>query len=243
MASVGAFAFGGKTMFKKLALSAAGTLALAGLASYAYVTLVPPAAPPTMPSARGFFSPAEDTLAEPSPETQHFTKGKQPSLPLPDTAQPTPAHPSAAPAPNSDIPPAEPGIAFRESHKRPINFGAGPQSAPTPAYPAIQTPAPHSLLTGGGKTKPAPAEGPKPTTPTTPEPTPATPVAPVAQATPATVQPTAQANGASPSAPKRPRAKSPFTYEEELYRAQYGWQAFAEKMRAAALNPEPGEVK
>ena len=224
-------------MFKKLALSAAGTLAIAGLASYAYVTLVPPADPPMMPTARGFFSPAKDTreaAVEPLPETPYFTKGKPPtpSLPLPDSVQPVPPDPSAAPAPTS-----EPGIAFRESHKRPINFTARPQSAPTPASPDSQTP--QSRLTGGGKAKPALGEGQKPTPATTPAPTPAAPSASVAQATPPAAQPTAQANGASASAPKRPRAKSPFTYEEELYRAQYGWQAFAEKMRAAALNPEP----
>ncbi len=228
-------------MTKKLALTAAGTLALAGFASYAYVTLVPPADPPTKPTARGFFSPAKDTpeaVAEPLPETSYFTKGKPPtpSRPLPDSVQPVPPDPSAAPAPTS-----EPGIAFRESHKRPVNFEARPQSAPTPASPASKTP--QSLLTGGGKTKPALGEGQKPTPATTPEPTPAAPAVSVAHATPAAAQPTAQANGASPSAPKRPRAKSPFTYEEELYRAQYGWQAFAERMRAAALNPEPAAVK
>ena len=233
-------------MFKKLALSAAGTLALAGLASYAYVTLVPPADPPMMPTARGFFSPAKDTretVGEPLPETPYFTKGKPPtpSLPLPDSAQSAqsaPADPSAAPAPTS-----EPGIAFRDPQKRPNNFGPRLQSAPV--SPTIQTPAPapKSLLPEGGKTKPAREEGRKPTTPTTPEPGTEPNVAPVVQATPLAPQPTAQANGASPSAPKRPRAKSPFTYEEELYRAQYGWQAFAEKMRSAALNPEPADVK
>lgn len=221
-------------MTKKLALTAAGTLALAGFASYAYVTLVPPADPPTMQTARAFFTPTAEPGnddAEPSPEAPHFTKGKPstPTHPSPDTPQPLPAHSSTEPAPS-----AEPGIAFRDSHKRPINFAARPQSAPTPASPSSKTP--QSLLTGGGKTKPALGEGQKPTPSTTPEPTPA---ASVAQATPSAAQPTAQANEASPSAPKRPRAKSPFTYEEELYRAQYGWQAFAERMRAAALNPEP----
>ena len=230
-------------MTKKLALTAAGALALAGFASYAFVTLVPPADPPTMQTPRGFFTPTAEPGnddAEPSPEAPHFTKGKPstPTHPSPDTPQPLPAHSSTEPAPS-----AEPGIAFREQQKRPINFGARPQSAPTPASSAIQAPAPKLLLTGGGKTKTALGEGTKPSAATTPEPSPDITAAPVAQATPPALQPDAPANGASPSAPKRPRSKSPFTYEEELYRAQYGWQAFAEKMRAAALNPQPGEVK
>ncbi len=229
-------------MFKKLALSAASTLALAGLASYAYVTLVPP----TIPTASAFFSPAEEirnAAAEPSPTPPWFTKGKPlaPTHLSPDAAQPTPTHPSATPEPTSDRSPAEPGIAFRDAQKRPNNFGARLQSTGAPASPKTQTPVPTpmSLLPGGGKTKTALEEGQKPTSPTTPEPGTEPNVAPVVQATPLAPQPTAQANGASPIAPKRPRAKSPFTYEEELYRAQYGWQAFAEKMRAAALNPEP----
>ncbi len=44
----------------------------------------------------------------------------------------------------------------------------------------------------------------------------------------------------SPIAAPTPRRKykSPLTREEELYRAQYGWQAYADAMRESALNPQ-----